>query len=324
MTTKEKLLELFESGRGTYYSGEEIARRLCVSRAAVWKAVQTLRQEGYPIDAVTNRGYCLAGQTDILSVQGVRKYLNRAAREIPLTVLSTAASTNAAVRDAAAQGAPEGFTVLASEQSAGRGRYGRVFFSPRDTGIYMSVLLRPVRYAPRQAAKLTAVAAVAMCEAIEAVSGEETRIKWVNDIFVRGKKVCGILTEASFDMESGALESAVVGVGVNVYPPKDGFPPELESIAGAVFDQPRDDGKNRLAGEFLGRFLEYYRAPERTDYVEAYRRRSMLDGKPITVLRGGESRSAVACGIDGECRLLVRYNDGRTDCLSYGEVQIRI
>lgn len=324
MTTKEKLLGLFESGKGTYYSGEEIARRLSVSRAAVWKAVQALRQEGYPIDAVTNKGYCLSEKTDILSAQGIRKYLKSDYRAMELTVLPTASSTNALVREKANAGAPEGCTVLSNEQTAGRGRCGRQFYSPQETGIYMSILLRPTRYSPRQAAKLTAVAAVAMCEAIEAVSGEKAQIKWVNDIFVRGKKVCGILTEASFGLESGALDYVVLGVGVNVYPPKGGFPGELEAIAGAIFDQPRDDGKNNLAGEFLNRFLDSYNAPERTDYVEKYRSRSLVVGKPITVSAGNTTRSAVACGIDDECRLLVRYEGGETDCLSFGEVQIRI
>lgn len=324
MTTKDKLLELLESGRETYYSGEEIAGRLRVSRAAVWKAVTALRQEGYAIDAVTNRGYRLPGNTDILSAQGIRKYLKPAYRTMELSVLPAAESTNSLIREKANQGLPEGYTVISNEQTAGRGRYGRTFYSPRETGIYMSVLLRPVRYDPKQALHLTAVAAVAMCEAIEAVSGETPGIKWVNDIFLRGKKVCGILTEASFGMEAGTLEYAVLGAGVNVYPPGGGFPKELEDIAGAVFEHPRDDGKNRLAGEFLNRFMDWYHAPERTDYLEQYRSRSLVVGRNVTVLSGSQSRAAYAYGIDEDCRLLVRYENGETDCLSHGEIRIRV
>lgn len=324
MTTKEKLLGLFEANKGIYFSGEEIARTLCVSRAAVWKAVKALRQEGYAIDAVTNKGYCLSEKTDILSPQGIRKYLKPAYQAMELTVLPAAGSTNALLREKANQGCPEGYTVLSNEQTEGRGRYGRTFYSPGDTGIYMSILLRPLRYSAQQAVRLTAVAAVAMCEAIEAVSGETAQIKWVNDIFVRGKKVCGILTEGSVGLESGALEYAVLGAGVNVYPPKEGFPQELEAIAGTVFDSPRDDMKNRLAGEFINRFMDCYSAPDQTGYIEKYRSRSLVIGKSITVFSGSQPRSAYAYGIDGACRLLVRYDNGETDSLSYGEIGIRV
>ena len=324
MTTKEKLLELLESDRETHFSGEDIARRLCVSRAAVWKAVTALRQDGYAIDAVTNRGYRLPGNTDILSAQGIRKYLKPEYRAMELSVLPTVVSTNSLIREKANQGFPEGYTVISNEQTAGRGRYGRRFYSPPDTGIYLSILLRPVHYDPRQAVRLTAVAAVAMCEAMEAVSGESPGIKWVNDIFLRGKKVCGILTEASFGMETGTLESAALGVGVNLYPPKEGFPAELASIAGSVFACPQDDGKNRLAGEFLNRFLDWYHAPERTDYIEKYRSRSLVVGKSVQVLSGTGARSAYAYGIDDACRLLVRYENGETACLSHGEIHVRL
>ena len=323
MTTKEKLLELLENQKGVYFSGEEIAGRLRVSRAAVWKAVNALRQEGYGIDAATNRGYCLSERTDILSAQGIGKYLKDAYRTMELTVLPTADSTNGVLRRRAEAGCPEGCVVISNRQTAGRGRYGRAFYSPPETGIYMSILLRPARFEPQQAATLTAAAAVAMCGAIEAVSGETAGIKWVNDVIVRGKKVCGILTEGAFGLESGALEYVVLGVGVNVYPPKEGFPGELAHIAGAVFDRPRDDGKNRLAGEFLNRFMDCYTAPERGAFAAEYRRRSLVVGKAVAVLTGGRERDAFVDGIDDQCRLLVRYDDGQRDCLSCGEISVR-
>lgn len=324
MTTKEKLLELFETNKGTYFSGEEIAQRFCVSRAAVWKAVNALRQDGYAIDAVTNKGYRLSEKTDILSPQGVRKYLKPAYQAMELEVLSTVPSTNALVREKAIETFPEGYTVISNEQTAGRGRYGRTFFSPRDTGLYMSILLRPIHYSAQQAARLTAVAAAAICRTIEEISGEPAQIKWVNDIYIRGKKVCGILTEASFSLETGSPEYVIVGTGVNVYPPVGGFPEELEPIAGTIFDCPGDDLKNRLAGGFINRFMDSYTFPEQTGYVEEYRSRSLVVGKNVTVLSGGQSRSAFAYGIDDECRLLVQYDDGETAALSYGEVAIRL
>lgn len=324
MTTKEKLLELFETNKGTYFSGEEIAQRFCVSRAAVWKAVNALRQDGYAIDAVTNKGYCLSEKTDILSPQGVRKYLKPAYQAMKLEVLSTVPSTNALVREKAIEAFPEGYTVISNEQTAGRGRYGRTFFSPRDTGLYMSILLRPIHDSAQQAARLTVVAAAAMCRTIEEISGEPAQIKWVNDIYVRGKKVCGILTEASFSLETGSPEYVILGTGINVYPPVGGFPKELEPIAGTIFDCPGDDMKNRLAAGFINRFMDSYTSPEQTGYIEEYRSRSLVVGKNVTVLSGGQSRGAFAYGIDDECRLLVRYEDGETAALSYGEISIRL
>ena len=324
MTTREKLLSLLEANKGTYFSGEDIAQALQVSRAAVWKAVNTLRQEGYAIDAVTNKGYRLSEDTDILSPQGIRKYLNAPYQSLDLAVVPTVGSTNALLREKANQGCSEGCVVIANQQTAGRGRYGRRFFSPGETGIYLSILLRPIHYSPRQAVCLTAAAAVAMCQAIESVSGEQPQIKWVNDIFLNGKKVCGILTEAAFGLETGALEYAVLGVGVNVYPPKEGFPAELDSVAGAVLDCPGEDAKNRLAGEFLNRFLDFYAAPEAAAYLEGYRSRSLVVGKNITVLSGDRAIRAYAYGIDDACRLLVRYENGETEALSHGEIAVKM
>ncbi len=329
MNTREKLLELLESNRGVYFSGEEIAGRLNVSRTAVWKAVKSLQSAGYAIDAVTNKGYCLSRDTDILSAQGIRKYLRVSRQQVSdpdIFVLDTAVSTNAVVREGADGGMPEGYTVLSNEQSAGRGRLGRSFFSPRGTGIYMSMLLRPGNCSPGQAVRITTMAAVAVCEAIEAVSGEQAQIKWVNDIYVRDKKVCGILTEGSFGLESGLLEYAVLGVGINVYQPEGGFPEELLDIAGAVLTDRREDVKNRLAAEFLNHFYGYYggQGHGTADYVEEYRRRSLVTGKRIAVLSGNETRGAVALGIDDECGLLVRYDDGGEACLSSGEISIRL
>lgn len=323
MTTKGKVLELFESNKGVYFSGEEIAQTLSVSRAAVWKAVKNLRNEGYVIDAITNKGYCLSVKTDILSPQGIQKYLNPEYSNMDIMVLQTVDSTNVLVREKANSGLAEGYAVISNEQTEGRGRYGRKFFSPYGTGVYMSLLLRPDHYSARQAVRITTMAAVAMCEAIEDVSGETAQIKWVNDIYVKGKKVCGILTEASFGLESGMLEYAVLGVGVNVYAPQEGFPEEIEQIAGAVFDSTQDDIKNHLVAAFLNRFMGYYVAQNPIRYIEKYRNRSLAVGKQIMVISGNKTRNASVYGVDDECRLLVKYDDGTKESLAYGEVDIR-
>ena len=324
MTTKEKLLALLEDSKGTFFSGEEIARTLQVSRAAVWKAVNALREDGYTIDAATNKGYRLSPDSDILSPQGIRRFLKPEYRDLDLTVLPTAPSTNALVREKANQGRPEGCVIIACEQTAGRGRYGRQFFSPVDSGVYLSLLLRPTAYSPQQATCLTAAAAAAMCQAIEAVTGQQPGIKWVNDIFLHGKKVCGILTEAAVGLETGTLNYMVLGAGVNLYPPAEGFPEEIQSIAGSVLERSCPEAKNRLVGEFLNRFWDFYSHPECRAYLEDYRARSLAIGRNVTVLSAGKAVSAYAYGIDDDFRLLVRYENGDTEALSYGEIRIQL
>ncbi len=323
MGTKEEILTIFENNKGEYFSGEDIAEKLSVSRTAVWKAVKSLQREGYNIDAVQNKGYCLSVETDILSVQGIQKYLKPICKGMELNVVPALDSTNTMVREKAAAGAPEGYTVIANQQTGGRGRCGRGFFSPPDTGIYMSLLLRPLHCSAKQAVRLTTMAAVAACEAIEAVSGEKTQIKWVNDIYIAGKKVSGILTEASFGLEDGFLEYAVLGIGINVSLPKGGFPDELESIAGAVFQEAQNDGKNHLAAEFLNHFMTYYTVPNSKSYVDNYRSRSLVIGKEIQVLFAGYQRNAMALDVDEECRLIVKYEDGKIESLSSGEISVK-
>lgn len=322
MTTKEKVLELFEKNKGIYFSGEELAKQLNVSRASVWKAVTGLRKDGYAIDAVTNKGYCLSERGDILSAQGIMKYLPSEYQNMDIRVERETESTNAAVREYAEQGMQEGFLLVAGEQTKGRGRYGRTFFSPQGTGVYFSLLLRPKGVLAQQGTGLTAMAAVAMCEAVKELSGKPTGIKWVNDIYVNGKKVCGILTEASMGLESGRLDYVILGVGVNVYPPETGFPESLVDKAGVVFDEMQDDMKNRLIALFLENFGAYYLKQSEKSYIEKYKEYSLVTGKQIQVLSEYGKREAYVLGIDDDCRLLVEYENGERATLSCGEISI--
>ncbi len=324
MSTKEKLLTLFENNRELYFSGEELAQKFSISRAAIWKAVKNLQNEGYAITAVPSKGYALAHNTDILSEQGITKYLADEVLPMTFTVLPSTTSTNTILREEANKGAPEGTMVLANEQTAGRGRLGRTFDSPKGTGIYMSLLLRPRNYASEEAVKITTMAAVAMCEAIEAISDEVPGIKWVNDIFVRGKKVCGILTEGSFHFENGLLNYAILGIGINIYEPDNGFPEELQSIAGAVLRTHQDDVKNKLVAEFVNHFFTYYASPTSSDYVEEYRKRCFVIGKEVQFIAGGISKNAKVIGIDDACRILLQYPDGHQEYYASGEISIRI
>lgn len=323
MSLKENLLELLQKNSGEFLSGERAAETLGVSRTAVWKAVTALKKEGYNIESVTNRGYRLSADTDVLSACGINDCLGGQAKKYDISVLGTVTSTNALIKTEAAKNAPEGRIIIAAEQTAGRGRFGRSFFSPTGSGLYISILLRPT-LPVTAAVSVTAAAAAAVAEAIEKVADQKAEIKWVNDILVNGKKVCGILTEASLDVESGALSYAVLGIGVNVYPPVGGFPADIKNKAGALSDTKQPRLKNRLAAEIITRFFSYYSSLAAKTYLDPYRSRCIVPGKNITVLSGDRETPAYAVMIDDDCRLLVRYDDGSEEYLSSGEISIRL
>lgn len=324
MGVKEEILKQFESRRGHFFSGEELAVALGVSRSAVWKAVKQLEADGFRFEAVTGKGYSLRRDSDVISAQGIEKYLGAQAGRFDIRVYKTITSTNTVLKELAANGAAEGTVLIASEQTAGKGRMSRKFHSPAGTGLYLSLLLRPSMKA-EEALFITTAAAVAVARTVEEISGRRTGVKWVNDVFLDGRKICGILTEASLDIESGGLEYAVCGMGVNIAPPEGGFPEEIKDIAGAVFEKPpAGDIRNRVAAGILSKLMGYYdNLPERLFYDE-YVRRSVILGKKITVLGRGEPKSATAISIDEKCNLVVRYDNGSVEALGSGEVSIRI
>ncbi|MBQ4512416.1 MAG: biotin--[Anaerolineaceae bacterium] len=322
MRTKEKLLQILEKNKNNWISGEETAENLSISRAAIWKTVKSLRNDGYIIDAVRNKGYRLVSEVDEITELGIWKYLSPECRMLDIHLLTEVGSTNVLLRQKADEGYQEGTVLIASMQTDGRGRLGRRFYSPADTGIYMSLLLRPVTIQPEYALRLTTIAAAAAAETIELASGKIAAIKWVNDIYLDGKKVCGILTEGSVGMESGQIDSVIVGVGINVYEPEKGFPEEIKETAGAVFDKNIPDGKNILAAGFLNRFMRYYLSGDFDSYIAEYRKRCFILGKGISVIKQAQVKRGIAEDIDDDCRLIVRYDDGSVERLSGGEIKI--
>ena len=324
MSTKDTVLALFEKNKGFFISGERIAEELNISRTAVWKAVKKLQSEGYEISAVTNRGYCLDKESDVLTVRGIRNHLDENCKDLRPEVFVRVDSTNTKCIEKAESGETEGYVAISGSQSAGRGRRGKAFFSPAESGIYMSILFRPEGLTENQVLHFTTMTATAVSEAIEAVSGKKAEIKWVNDIFINGKKVCGILSEASYGIHTGKLEYVVVGIGINAYEPSGGFPSAIADIAGSVFDVPSTGFKNRLAAEILNRMMSYYKHLSEAPYSEEYIRRSMVTGKDVMVHKDKEMIPAHVLGIDEEFGLKVRYEDGSVEVLRSGEVSIRI
>ena len=322
MRIKTQMLKLMLENRDQYISGAALSKKLSVTRTVAWKAVESLRAEGYEIAAATNRGYRLESCGDILSAAGIESYL-RTDGVFQVEVRKTVASTNSALRSLAAKDAPEGYVLAAGEQTAGKGRRGRGFHSPAGSGAYFSLLLRPCERTG-DAALITSAAAVAAARAIEEVFGVRVGIKWVNDLVMGGKKVCGILTEAVIGMESGTMESAVLGIGINVTVPEQGFPEGIKGIAAALTDRSEgsDSERCRLIAATLDIFWGYYQDLAGREFLDEYRARSTLLGRDIYImsLTGDDKKPARAIAIDDNCRLVVRLENGETITLDSGEV----
>lgn len=322
MTTKERLLARLEKTPGEFISGQALAEEIGVSRNAVWKAVRALREEGYLIDAVTNRGYALSFDSDRLSPAGIASHLS--SREtFEISVRHTVDSTNAWARDRAHEGAREGTVVVAEGQSAGRGRLGRTFYSPEGTGLYLSILLRPT-IDPSQSYALTCSAAVATARAIERTCGRPAQIKWVNDVYCDGRKVAGILTEGSFGLEDGRFDHAVVGIGINVRKPAGGWPDEIAERAGVLLEE--DDSaavRCRLAAALIEEFWSLYESLPEETFADEYRARCFLLGKRVVATAGRKTLTGKAVDLDDAFRLVVECSDGSLHALSFGDVSVR-
>lgn len=322
MELKHQVLKILEENRGNSVNGAKLAEELFVTRSSIWKAVKSLQKDGYHIEAVTNKGYCLLSQNDIVSAESILPFLKGDAVNFALEVRQTVTSTNTLAKEMASKGAREGTVIIAREQTEGRGRMGRTFYSPEDSGIYFTIILRP-KLNLEDSLLITTGAAVAVAKAIEAIAKVDASIKWVNDIFVDGKKVCGILTEASLNFESGGLEYAVVGIGINIE--TRSFPEEIKNIAGSIFrDKPGNAPvTSLLVAEVLNNFAQCMNSLTDKLYLEEYRKRSFLIGRNILVLKGKETTPAKAIAIDDKAHLVVEYEDHTTEPLISGEVSIR-
>lgn len=318
---KVKVLEYLLQHKNKVVSGEKIARSLGISRNSIWKAVQNLRAEGFVIEAVTNLGYRLISEGAVLTKTSVLRQLPQE-HPFKIQVEKTIESTNTELKRQAEKGAPEWTVLIAEEQTGGKGRLGRSFYSPPESGLYMSVILRPT-FMPQDALYITVAAAVAVSEVIEKISGFETGIKWVNDIYCRGKKVCGILTEASLDFESGSVNYVVLGIGINLAVKEGGFPLEIAEIAGAVFpEEPPEGAKVRLTAEILKRFKALYDELLACKYMTEYQRRSILTDANISVIQGNSKEKGRVIGISNKAELILRLDSGEIKKYSSGEASV--
>ncbi len=297
---KEQVLALLTAQAGEYLSGEAMSERLGVSRAAVWKAIEALREDGCEIGSAPRRGYRLLSSADRLTAGSILPYIRSETQRRKLICLDSVDSTNNYAKKLAMTGVEDSTAIAADEQTGGRGRLGRTFLSPKGKGIYLTLLYRPA-IPPAAAVNLTAYVAVAVCDGIEAVTGIRPGIKWTNDIVLGCRKLCGILTEMAVEGETGALQYIITGIGINVNHMPEDFPPEVRGIATSLtqaLGHPVERG--RLCAEVINALEDMYAAWLRGggDYWERYRDGCLTLGKPVRLLRGDRAEEAFAEALD--------------------------
>lgn len=326
---KENIISILESNKGLFISGEKIANDLKVSRTAIWKAIKSLKNDGYNIHSVSNKGYALSKETDILSSKVIKNNMLKYSDKFNFIIHKTVASTNIIARELAINGAESGTVVIAEEQTSGYGRNGKSFFSPYGTGIYMSIILNLKKEKKIfNSSFITTAAAMAVSKSIEEISNENTQIKWVNDVFINGKKVCGILTEGAFSFEDGKLDYAVIGIGVNVNFPKNGFPKELNNIAASINSKnnansnTKSDIRNILVAKILENLYDYYFND--VNFYEEYKKRSFLIGKKVSININNKEHIVKVLDIDKTFALVAEFQDGKIDKIVSGSINKRL
>lgn len=319
---KTQILQILKSA-DAYVSGQELCERMGVSRTAVWKNINKLKEEGYIIEAVQNKGYRMVECPDVVTESEIKSQKSSGFAGNKIFCYDTTDSTNNQARRLGEAGEPHGTLVTAETQSAGKGRRGRSWASPSGSGIWMSILLRP-DLSPAHAPMLTLVAGLSMARAIEKATGLSPRIKWPNDLVLNGRKICGILTEMSTEVEQ--IHYVVIGIGVNAN--IDEFPPEIKDNATSL---KLELGKAVVRAEIIAAFLEFFEKDYETflkdrnfrHLKKVYNGMLINVGKPVKIMDPGNEYTGTALGIDEEGRLLVEKEGGGVLAVSSGEVSVR-
>ena len=306
-----------------YVSGQQLCEKLGVSRTAVWKAINQLKEEGYQVEAVRNRGYHIVESPDVISKEEIVSMIdtNWAGQEVYYYNITD--STNIRAKQLGDEGAPHGTLVTADQQSAGRGRRGRGWESPPGCSVYMSILLRP-DIPPVKAPMLTLVMALSVAGSLKDCTGLDVQIKWPNDIILNGKKLVGILTEMSTEIDY--INHVVIGVGINVN--MEYLPEEIQDKATSLrLETGHVVRRSELIASTMKQFERYYglflESRNLESMREEYNRLLVNRGKEVRILGGKEEYNAVALGINSEGELLVRREDGSEEAVFAGEVSVR-
>lgn len=319
---KDKILQMLKEAEG-FISGQEICSRIGVSRTAVWKAIKQLREDGYDIEAVNNKGYRLGQVPDVIYEQELKSLLHTKWFGNRILYFDSIDSTNNELKRQAETQVCHGLLAVAEEQTAGRGRRGHAWVSPPGTGIWFSFLLKP-EISPDKASMLTLVAAMAVAKAINETTGLVSQIKWPNDIVVNKKKVCGMLTELSAEMTQ--VNYVVIGIGINANNKE--FPDEIKETATSLYIEAGRPVKRAAVIEAVGRYFEQYydafiKAGDLSLIINEYNDMLVNAGNQVRIISGDSEEIYTAIGINPQGELGVRDEDGNIKDIRSGEVSVR-
>ena len=321
---KSQILSLLRNS-GEYISGQEICQRFGVSRTAVWKAVKQLKEEGYRIEAVQNKGYRLAESPDVLNEQELTNRMETEWAGRIVYYYDQTGSTNTDAKRLASEGAAHGTIVVADDQENGRGRRGRSWQSPAGSNVYFTIVLRP-EFEPDKASMLTLVMAMSVAEAIRNYCGIEASIKWPNDIVIDKKKVCGILTEIEIALETNDIQYVVIGVGINTNQKE--FPEDVREIAGSLVNAggrkvSRAGMRQKVMERFEQNYESFVRIEDLSQMRQAYDTLLVNKDRQVKVLDPKGEYTGTAKGINEKGELLVQKEDGQIEAVYAGEVSVR-
>lgn len=319
---RKKIINILKDNVGDYISGEDISNKLGITRAGIWKHIKALKELGYKIESVSNRGYKLIGTPDVITEEEVNEYLKTKYVGRTYKYFDEIDSTNTQCKRECSENIIDGMVIVAEEQSKGKGRLGRSWSSPKGTGIWMSIILTP-DIAPILAPKITIIGAAAVYNALKDMN-IDVGIKWPNDIVIDGKKVCGILTEMNAEIDR--INYVVMGIGINVN--TEEFPEELRDKATSLKIQYGENiNRKELVGKILNYTEYYYDLFKETgsikEVINICKKGSVVLGKEIRVINGRSEIICEAIDIDDDGELIVKYDDGTIHKVISGEVSVR-
>lgn len=321
---KYEVLHLLKKSSTTFLSGQLISEKLGVSRTSIWKYIKSLKEDGYIIDSSSKKGYRLISSPDILTFEEVNPYLKTNHMGKKILHFESINSTNNKAKELSEKGEDHGTVVISEEQVGGKGRLGRSWCSPKYKGISLSIILKP-NINPMEAPKITQIAAAAMIESLREFN-INAKVKWPNDIIIGGKKVCGILTEMSGELNR--VNYIIVGIGINANLDKDDFSEDLLDRATSLkIETNTSINRKSLVGMLLNKFEFLYTEFQEKKQIELSikicKNNSAVIGKNIKVVRNNNEKCAKALDLDGDGRLVVQYKDGSLEKLVSGEISIR-
>lgn len=319
MTTKEFIIQILENNKGIFISGETIAKNLNISRAAISKAIKEIKLLGYNIESFPNKGYMLSNESDQLSVAEIKKYLKFPAS---IFIKKSLDSTNNEAKRMLINNCEDFSLIIANSQTQGRGRKGKTFFSPENSGIYFSIILKP-NLKIDEALKITIAASLAVTRSIEKLTCKTTSIKWVNDILIENKKIAGILTEAISDFETRTIETIILGIGINFS--TNYFPDEILNTSTSIFYNEKPSiTRNHLIAEIVNEIHSLIFNLADSDLISEYKKKSSVIGKNVFIYHNSILEEVFVNDINEDGYLMVKTKNNEDIILNSGEISLKL